>query len=177
MSVIIFKSKPYIINGMTIVRLPDDKSKMLPSRGQVMVNGKLNGHKFQSPLEPDGKGSHWLELTRALKKLAQVNAGDILSLEIESTKDWPEPIVPEDLKATIESDDGLKIKWLDITPMARWEWIRWINATEQPKTREKRIQVSKSKMLRGERRPCCFNRSMCCVPSVSKSGILLSGAV
>ena len=60
--------------------------------------------------------------------------------------------------------------------MARWDWIRWINATAQQETRKRRIEVAFSKLKSGMRRPCCFNRGMCTEPYVSKNGVLLEPA-
>ena len=57
--------------------------------------------------------------------------------------------------------------------MARWEWVRWVNATRNTETRERRIEVSLSKMRAGKRRPCCFNLSSCTDPELSKDGKLL----
>jgi hypothetical protein len=63
--------------------------------------------------------------------------------------------------------------WNEITPMARWEWVRWVNATKNPDTRTRRVEVSISKMQGGKRRPCCFNLSACTDPDLSKNGRLL----
>lgn len=174
MSVIRFKTIPYTIGSRTIVRLPQDASAQLPSRSQVMVKGIVNGVSFHAPLEPDGKGSHWLDASAALQKSARVFAGTAVALAIEATKDWPEPKVPSDIQASLAANSEAQAIWADITPMARWEWIRWINATSQPETRQRRISAAISKLLSGKRRPCCFNRNMCCVPEVSKSGVLLA---
>jgi hypothetical protein len=57
--------------------------------------------------------------------------------------------------------------------MARWEWVRWVNATKNPDTRGRRVEVSISKMKSGKRRPCCFNLSACTDPDLSKNGRLL----
>ncbi len=32
--------------------------------------------------------------------------------------------------------------WNEITPMARREWVRWVNATKNPDTRRRRVDVS-----------------------------------
>jgi len=56
--------------------------------------------------------------------------------------------------------------------MARWEWVRWVNATKKPDTRRRRVDVSISKMKGEKRRPCCFNLSACTDPDLSKSGRL-----
>ncbi|GIK15527.1 MAG: hypothetical protein BroJett003_04910 [Planctomycetota bacterium] len=50
----------------TFLTLPRDASAKLPSRGQVTVEGTINGHPFQATLEPDGQGGHWLKVDRAL---------------------------------------------------------------------------------------------------------------
>ncbi len=173
MSTISFEATPYTIDAWMILKLPQAASAKLPSRGQVMVKGTINGFDFHTALEPDGKGGHWLHADKHMQKSAKVAAGKTAKLEIESTKDWPEPEVPADWQAALKADSQVQDLWLDITPMARWEWLRWINSTNQAETRKKRIEVSCSKLLAGWRRPCCFNRNMCCVPQVSKNGVLL----
>jgi len=176
MQTITFKASPFTINSWTILQLPQDASAKLPSRGQVMVEGTLNGVPFQTPLEPDGKGSHWFRIDDKLSKVTDSKAGDTVTLEIEPTKQWPEPKVPADIQKALSTDPQAHTLWGKITPMARWEWIRWIRATNRQETRNKRIEVALSKMRRGERRPCCWNRNLSTEPSVSKNGVLLTPA-
>jgi hypothetical protein len=176
MSVIKFETALFDINGWTILHLPKEASTKLPSRGQVMVKGTITSkgksHDLQTALEPDGNWSHWFRIDDGMKKTIDVTTGDTVAMAIESTKDWPEPTIPEELKPAL-ADPQIQPLWERVTPMARWEWIRWISATAQTETRKRRIEVMCSKLLAGERRPCCFNRSMCCVPEVSKNGVLL----
>jgi hypothetical protein len=173
MSAIRFKAKLFKIGSWTILRLPMSASGKLPSRGQAVVKGTINGFQFQAVLEPDGNGSHWLKIDSSLQKYAKVDVGDTVTLAIEPTKEWPEPDVPSDLMAALNADRRVQTLWMDITPMARWEWIRWIGSTKQPETRKRRIEATCSKLIAGTRRPCCFNRNMCCVPDVSKNGVLI----
>lgn len=168
-----FTAAPYTIGSWTVLRLPEKASKELPSRGQVMVKGTINGVDFQTPLEPDGNWSHWFRLDKALQKSTNAKAGQPAELAIEPTKEWPEPEVPADLKAAIQADRAARDLWPRITPMARWEWIRWTRSTGNAETRAHRVKVAISKMNAGERRPCCWNRNLCTEPSVSKSGVLL----
>jgi hypothetical protein len=109
-----------------------------------------------------------------LRRAARAEPGDIATLVIETTKDWPEPSVPEDLAtALVAAPQKIQSLWNEITPMARWEWVRWVNATKNPDTRRRRVDVSISKMRSGKRRPCCFNLSSCTDPDVSKNGRLI----
>jgi hypothetical protein len=141
-----------------------------------MVEGIINGFPFKAPLEPDGKGSHWLRIDETMCEAAGADAGDAVMLEIEPAKEWTEPQIPEDLKSALEADSEAHARWMDCTTMARWDWIRWISATAQQETRRRRIVVAFSKLKSGERRPCCFNRSLCTEPYVSKNGVLLDPA-
>ncbi len=64
--------------------------------------------------------------------------------------------VPTDLKTVILSIPKVKAMWEDITPLARNEWICWIESAKKEETRDRRIGIIKDKLLRGERRPCCW---------------------
>src|SRR4029453_11692621 len=159
------------IDTSMMLRLPETASKNLPSRGQVAVHGTINGVEFQTVLEPDGNFGHWMRVDDTLQSAAGIRAGDAATLDIEVTKDWPEPSVPQDLATALAAaPEKIKELWNEITPMARWEWVRWVNATKNPDTRRRRVDVSISKMKSGKRRPCCFNLSACTDPDLSKNG-------
>lgn len=170
-----FQTTLFSVGSWTIARLPEDCSKQLPSRGQVAVVGTINNHEFRGVLEPDGNWGHWIPINDELQKTIKAKAGDEITVQIEVTKDWPEPEVPLDFAAALDdAPESVKKKWHDITPMARWEWIRWVNATAKSETRAVRIEKSISKLEGKHRRPCCFNLAACTVPEVSKNGVLLA---
>jgi hypothetical protein len=172
MPAIRFQATLFTIDSWTILHLPEEASLKLPSRGQVMVNGTINGFDFQAPLEPDGKWGHWLKVDTAMKEAIGVKAGDKVTVMIEPTKEWPEPDMPKDIQNALDDDPQAYNLWKKVTPMARWEWIRWIRGTAQQETRKRRIEVAMSKLKSGERRPCCWNRALCTESAVSKSGVL-----
>jgi hypothetical protein len=149
-----FDATLYTIDRWTILRLPEKASGKLPSRGQVAVQGTINGHGFQAVLEPDGYFGHWMRIDGKLQQAAALGAGDTATLEIESLKDWPEPNVPEDLETALAAaPQKIQDLWKGITPMARWEWVRWVKATQNPDTRKRRVAVSISKMKSGSDGP------------------------
>ena len=77
------------------------------------------------------------------------------------------------LAGALAADPHTHELWMDITPLARWDWIRWIGSTRNPDTRAIRIQKTLSKLQSGKRAACCFNRSECTDPSMSHRGVLL----
>jgi len=168
-----FQARLTAIGSQTILRVPKAARPKLPSRGMSMVDGTLNGYAFQAPLEPDGLGSHWFRVSKAMLKAASVEAGDSVSVALEPMALWPEPKVPTDLVQALASDPRVRAIWLDITPLSRWDWIRWIGSTRNRDTRMIRIEKTLSKLRSGKRAACCFDRSQCTDPSMSRSGVLL----
>jgi len=176
MQAICFETTPLILGDWTILRLPESASAKLPSRGMVLVEGTINGFPAKIVLEPDGKGSHWFRADSGLREAANILAGNPVTVAVEPSKAWPEPEVPADINNALASDPQANALWVQITPMARWDWLRWIRATNNPETRSRRIEVALSKLTAGERRPCCFNRNQCTEPEVSKNGVLIEPA-
>src|SRR3954447_26315941 len=72
MSTINFEAELFRIGSWTLLRLPKSASAQLPSRGMAMVEGTINGSPFKAPLplEPDGRGSHWLRVDEAIREAA-----------------------------------------------------------------------------------------------------------
>lgn len=180
MSLIKFETKLFKIKDWTILKLPSEVSAKLPSRGMVMVKGEINNVPFMTLLEPDGaygpglKPSHWFRPDNKLLREAKARAGDNVKVILEPTREWINPEVPPDMKKAIIANKEIHRLWNDITPLARWDWVRWVRAVKTDETRKKHIEVMMDKLNKGMRRPCCFNRNLCSEPYVSKNWRLLA---
>lgn len=64
--------------------------------------------------------------------------------------------LPADIRKMLVAYPALRAIWEDITPLARNEWICWIQDAKKAETRGIRIEKARSKMLSGMRRPCCW---------------------
>jgi len=64
--------------------------------------------------------------------------------------------VPVDLRKTLTSGGAVRTAWEDITPLARNEWICWIESAKKPETRSHRIERTRAELIKGKRRPCCW---------------------
>lgn len=65
--------------------------------------------------------------------------------------------IPADLKKAFASHPIAKTKWQDLTPLARRDFITWIEGAKQPETRLRRIAKTCSVLPAGKRRPCCYS--------------------
>lgn len=139
--------------------LPAAASAQLPTRGLATVEGKLGGHVFQATLEPDGKGSHWLKVDRALREAAGAAVGQTVALEIAPVAVEPEPPVPVDLRQALADAPAARAQWSSLTAVARRDWIHWITSGKKAETRGRRIATACGMLASGKRRACCFDRS------------------
>lgn len=71
-------------------------------------------------------------------------------------KNAPEPRVPTDFRKALATAPLVEAVWRELTPIARRDFISWIESAKQPETRKRRIKVACSKLAAGQRRPCCY---------------------
>ncbi len=64
--------------------------------------------------------------------------------------------VPADLRKALIADKEALAKWEDITPLARNEWICWVESVKKSETRQDHVERVCSELKEGMRRPCCW---------------------
>ena len=76
-----------------------------------------------------------------------------------STRRLPGGVVhqlPDDLRSALIANGDALAAWHDITPLARNEFICWVEDAKKQATRERRIRRTKVELEEGQRRPCCW---------------------
>ena len=64
--------------------------------------------------------------------------------------------VPADLRSVLLADKKALALWEDITPLARNEWLCWVEAVKSEEKRKEHIARVASQLKEGKRRPCCW---------------------
>ena len=64
--------------------------------------------------------------------------------------------LPTDLRMALIANATALDAWQDITPLARNEFICWVEDAKQGTTRERRIRRTQEELEEGQRRPCCW---------------------
>ena len=64
--------------------------------------------------------------------------------------------LPVDLREALLANADALAAWEDITPLARNEFICWVEDAKQAPTRARRIRRTQEELLDGMRRPCCW---------------------
>jgi len=65
--------------------------------------------------------------------------------------------VPTDLRKALAAAPTAKAQWRDLTPIARRDFISWMDSAKQKETRRRRIEKACSMLVAGKRRPCCYS--------------------
>lgn len=64
--------------------------------------------------------------------------------------------VPADLRKALLKSPKAVAAWEDISPIARNEWLCWVENAKLIETRKRRIQRTPGELEEGIRRPCCW---------------------
>ncbi|MCF7865002.1 MAG: YdeI/OmpD-associated family protein [Candidatus Pacebacteria bacterium] len=64
--------------------------------------------------------------------------------------------IPRDMQDVLVFSKKLIDTWEDITPLARNEWICWVESAKKEDTRSRRIRIMSENLAAGKRRPCCW---------------------
>ena len=64
--------------------------------------------------------------------------------------------IPADLRKVLTSNDGARATWQSLTPLARNEWLCWVENAKLNETRVRRIARADVELAEGKRRPCCW---------------------
>lgn len=64
--------------------------------------------------------------------------------------------IPTDFKKLLTSDSVFSAKWADITPLAKNEWLCWIEDAKKQETKTHRLKRTHTEIKQGKRRPCCW---------------------
>lgn len=64
--------------------------------------------------------------------------------------------LPDDLKTALTADPSAMAKWESLTPLARNEWICWVEFVKRAETRKEHVERVCPELKEGKRRPCCW---------------------
>ena len=65
--------------------------------------------------------------------------------------------MPTDLRKALAATPVAKAQWRDLTPIARRDFISWIDLAKRPETHKRRIEKACSMLIAGKRHPCCYS--------------------
>ena len=124
-----------------IARLPFDASKIWGKRGQIRIQGTINGFAFTATLFPDGQGHHFLIVNKKMLSGGKTAAG--LTAKFRLQPDTTPRITvspPAELLRELGQSKRLLKFFESLSPSRRHEISKWIAQCKTSEARKRRAQ-------------------------------------
>ena len=131
----------------TIVRVPLDAAKVFGKRGQIKVEGTINGFPFRTALFPTGDGGHILLVNKRMQKGGHVAAGQSAQFEIELDTEKRVLGIPEKLERILAGSRAFR-RWYDeLNASTRNQVAKWVNEPASAEARERRAEQIAERLM------------------------------
>lgn len=157
----ITSSKPEVLRFTTkIERHAGGDKALVPTEvaeklvGMEKLEGRIATQSFRAPLIHEND-KLWLRVNAAMLRGSEADYGT----EVEFAVLGPEPAPTPQSDFQRELDESLEAmaSWNSLTTLGKRDWIRWIDDTNNPETRARRIARAIEQLSDGKRRACCVN--------------------
>ena len=122
------------------IKAPFNVEQEFGSKARVAVKGTGNGFPFRSSIFPDGSGSHFMMVNKAMRQGAKADTGDTVTATMEPDTKARTVAVPKDLKAALSRLPALQSLFSALSYSHKKEYVDWIAEAKQPETRAARIE-------------------------------------
>lgn len=105
----------------------------------IPVVAIVNGPTSRTTLVPAGDGLYRMQINTALRKAADADTGDVVSVELRLDRESRELPVPAELRAALKEHPKAR-KAFDALPSGlRRQYIKWFDSAKAPETRLRRL--------------------------------------
>jgi hypothetical protein len=153
----VFAAKIQKIWIMRCIDVPRDISKAVRKEAgentkHVPVHGWIEGLPFQNTLVPRGGGNYRFHIHSRIWRKLRIDAGAAVEVTMLLDREPREVAVPPDLAAELADTPRALAAFNAITPALRRHIVGWVQAAKQMKTREKRVQLTVTRMVERSRK-------------------------
>jgi uncharacterized protein YdeI (YjbR/CyaY-like superfamily) len=124
-----------------IARIPFDAAKLWGKRGQIKVQGEINGFAFTATLFPDGHGHHFLIVNKKMLSGGKTAAGLTAKFRIHpDTTPRVTVAPPAELLRELRQSKRLLKFFESLNPSRRHEIAKWIAQCKTSEARKRRSE-------------------------------------
>lgn len=132
------------------VRIPDSVEHF-GIRGQIPVSGAINGHKFRSCFQPDGKGNHCMMVNKVMQQGGGFKAGDTVRLHVQVDKSPRVVALPPVVRKALAADKQARSFFDTLAPSHKKQYVEWIAGAKQAETRQRRAAKMLAMLAAGKK--------------------------
>lgn len=122
-----------------IARMPFEAAKVWGKRGQIRVEGQINGFDFRSTLFPTRQGQHFLIVNKKMQAGAKTSPGATARFRLSpDTAPSEIPAPPKELLSQLKQSRRLMKFYESLNDSMRNDLSKWILQAKQQDTRRRR---------------------------------------
>jgi uncharacterized protein YdeI (YjbR/CyaY-like superfamily) len=131
----------------TIIRVPFDAAKLWGKRGQLKVQGDINGFPFRTSLFPSSQGGHILLVNKKMQAGGHVRQGMKAKFHLKPDTAPREIEPPAELLAVLRQSKQLKKYYESFNNSTRRDIARHIAEGKQSETRKRRADQMAERLM------------------------------
>jgi uncharacterized protein YdeI (YjbR/CyaY-like superfamily) len=138
----------------TIIRVPVDVAKVWGVRGQLKVQGEINGFGFRTSLFPTGQGQHILMVNKKMQAGGKAAPGVKARFRLEPDMSPREVSPPAELLRVLRQSKTLERYYQSLNYSTRREIAKWVTEGKHRETRRRRSDQMAERLMQvmeGER--------------------------
>jgi len=133
------------------IAIPFDVQAAFGSKGRVPVCGTINGFSFRTSVVPEGDGTHYMVVNKALQAGAGAKRGDAVTVVMERDTAERAVAVPPELDDALRTARAARDAFASLSYSHRKEYADWIASAKKPETRIARAQKAAAMLSSGKR--------------------------
>ncbi|HXB22473.1 MAG TPA: YdeI/OmpD-associated family protein [Candidatus Solibacter sp.] len=131
----------------TIIRVPFDVAKIWGTRGQLKVQGEINGYPFRTSLFPSRKGSHIMIVNKKMQASGHARPGTKAKFRLQPDTTPREIEPPDEWLAMLRQSKQLKKFYESLNHSTRVEIAKWVSAGKHNETRKRRSEQMAERLM------------------------------
>jgi len=133
---------------LVVIDVPFDAGKLWGRRGQIRVQGEINGFAFRTTLRPTGDGRHVMLVNRKVQEGARIAIGEKISLCLEPDLTERKVVLPVELARFFKEERALG-RWFDtqLNLSTRGGIASWVAEPKTAASRQRRAEQIAERLL------------------------------
>lgn len=143
--------RPESARASAYLRIPLDIQTAFGKKGQIKVKGSINGHPYRGSAMPEGNGTHFLAVNKAMRDAIGAHAGATVHVVMEPDEAARTVSIPADLQMALEASQHAGARFAALPYSHQKEYVDWIEGAKKAETRLRRLQTVMERLQQSEK--------------------------
>jgi hypothetical protein len=135
------------------VSVPFNVEKTFGKKGHVKVKATFDGYPYRGLLVNMGTGGHIIGVRKDIRAAINKQVGDMVEVTLALDNEERVIDVPDDLLRALNKTKKAQTFFETLSFTNKKEYVIWITSAKKTETREKRIQETIEKLMKGRKNP------------------------